>query len=273
MEGDEAGDNGWQGGSNVLVKVCGITRVEDALVGTQAGVSLIGTIFCPSKRQVTPQQSHTIVQGVRKFGERTGRVLPYTEQVGENVTPLSSAWFVHWKKELLRVTRRTPLVVGVFQNNTVEEIVQAVEASEVDLVQLHGDETAEFAAQVSRATGVPCIKVLHIPHEGAEAQDVVKDLTDSSSVNGGPIAILLDTAVGNQKGGSGVQFDWKLASTVQQQGYPVIIAGGLLPTNVEEVLRVAQPFGVDISSGVEEKPGIKDHSKVTDFVGRVRAFK
>ena len=263
-------------GKNMLVKVCGITRVEDALGAVQGGASLIGTIFCPSKRQVTAEQSAAVVQAVRQFGERTGRVLPYTEKV-EGAAPLSPAWFGHWQKELLRVTKRTPLVVGVFQNNTVDEVAALVEASGVDLVQLHGDESSGFAAEVSRKTGVPCIKVLHVPHEDAQVSEVLGGLQDGAAAGGngggGPVAILLDTSVGNQKGGSGAQFDWKLASAAQAQGYPVIVAGGLVPTNVEEVLKVVQPFGVDVSSGVEASPGVKDSAKVSDLIGRVRAFK
>lgn len=262
LDGD---GGGWRGGANVLVKVCGITRAEDALVATKTGASLIGTIFCTSKRQVTGAQSAEIVQAVRKFGERTKRVLPYTEEVKESangasngggvITPLSPAWFTHWKAELLRVTRRTPLVVGVFQNHSLEDLIAIVEESGVDLVQLHGDESSTYAAEVSQKTGVPCIKVLHVPHEGAKLTQVLASLEAETTTNkGGPIAILLDTSVGGQKGGSGQQFDWTLAATAQAQGYPVIVAGGLQVGNVEEALKAAQPFGVDVSSGVELHP-------------------
>jgi len=270
-----------QGGAT-LVKVCGITRVEDALWAARAGVNLIGTIFCPSKRQVTASESAAVVQAVRGFGERSERVLEYSETVQDKagpVAPLSPAWFAHWRGVLQRVTRRTPLVVGVFQNNTVEEVAAAVEASGVDLVQLHGDEGVGFAAALSRLTGVPCLKVLHVPHNGGELGHVLAGLEqapeeqEEGGATGGPIALLLDTSVGNQKGGSGAKFDWSLAARAQALGYPVIVAGGLLPENVEEALRVADPFGVDVSSGVEDSPGQKEARKVTDFVDRVRAFK
>jgi anthranilate synthase / indole-3-glycerol phosphate synthase / phosphoribosylanthranilate isomerase len=269
-------------GANVLIKVCGVTRPEDALAATRAGAGLVGTIFCKSKRRVTGAQAAAVVAAVRGFGERTTRVLPYQEAV-PGAAALSPAWFEHWRKELLRVTRRTPLVVGVFQNNTVEEVAALVEESGVDLVQLHGEEPLVFASEVSRRTGVPCLKVLHVPHEGAQVSEVLAGLTagadDSNGAGagvggvGGPVAILLDTSVGGQKGGSGTQFDWTLAAAVQAQGYPVIVAGGLLPSNVEAALKAARPFGVDVSGGVEASPGVKDHAKVTEFVGKTRAFK
>lgn len=269
-------------GASTLIKVCGITRVEDAMVATQAGANLIGTIFCESKRKVTGEQSAAVVQAVRTFGERDKRVLPYVEEVidaaGAAIVPMSPAWFAHWQKELLRVTRRTPLVVGVFQNNSLEEITALVEESGVDLIQLHGDETVGFAGEISRKTGVPCIKVVHVPHDAAAtAEGMGKILAglqqEEGGKEGGPIALLLDTSVGDQKGGSGAKFDWSLAATAQAEGFPVIVAGGLVPGNVEEALKVALPFGVDVSSGVEASPGVKDGGKVVDFIGRVRAFK
>ena len=263
-------------GSTVLIKVCGVKRPEDALAATRAGAGLVGTIFCKSKRQVTGTESRAVVEAVRGFGERTARVLPYHAKVAAGPA-LSPAWFEHWRRELLRVTRRTPLVVGVFQNNSAEEVAALVEESGVDLVQLHGEEPLAFAAEVSRRTGVPCLKVLHVPHEGAQVSEVVAGLTAGEGAatveGGGPIAILLDTSVGGQKGGSGTQFDWTLAATVQAQGYPVIVAGGLLPSNVEDALKAARPFGVDVSGGVEASPGVKDHAKVADFIGKARAFK
>lgn len=271
-------------GSNTLIKVCGITRVEDAMVATRAGTNLIGTIFCASKRKVTGEGSAAVVQAVRKFGERTKRVLPYVEEIVDTagagaLAPMSPEWFAHWQKELLRVTRRTPLVVGVFQNNSVEEVAELVEASGIDLIQLHGDETIGFAREISKKTGVPCIKVVHVPHDAAAAtaEGLGKVLAglqqEEGGKEGGPIALLLDTSVGNQKGGSGAKFDWSLAAMAQAQGFPVIVAGGLLPENVEEALSVAQPFGVDVSSGVEASPGVKEGGKVTDFIRRVRTFK
>ena len=269
--------SGWRGGRDVLVKVCGITRVEDALVATQASANLVGTIFCKSKRQVNAAQSKSIVDAVRGFGERTARVLTYKKQGDDGVSYPSPAWFDYWKSELLRVTRRTPLVVGVFQNNAVDDVIETVRAADVDLIQLHGEEDAAFASEVSSKTGVPCIKVLHVPHEGAKASDVIgalqKEGGGGGGEGGGPIAVLLDTSVGGEKGGSGQQFDWGLASAAQEGGYPVIVAGGLSVGNIEEALNTAKPFGVDVSGGVEESPGIKDHGKINDFIGRVRALK
>jgi phosphoribosylanthranilate isomerase len=88
---------------------------------------------------------------------------------------------------------------------------------------------------------------------------------------GGAVAVLLDTAVGGQKGGSGQQFDWATALALQERGYPVLVAGGLRPDNVREALRAAKPAGVDVSGGLEtETPGVKDHAKVQMFLRAVR---
>ena len=96
--------------------------------------------------------------------------------------------------------------------------------------------------------------------------------SSSSSSGGGPIAVLLDTSVGEQKGGSGVSFDWGVAQRLQSGGWPVVVAGGLKPANVSEAVRQVCPFGVDVSGGVEGEggPGLKDGDKVKEFIRSVR---
>jgi len=88
---------------------------------------------------------------------------------------------------------------------------------------------------------------------------------------GGPVAVLLDTSVGQQKGGSGTTFDWHIAEKLQRQGWQVLVAGGLTGDNVMEAVKVVRPFGVDVSGGVEKEPGVKDGEKVRGFVRAVRS--
>jgi phosphoribosylanthranilate isomerase len=215
------------------------------------------------------------VEAIRAFGERSDRVLQYSE-TGAGGEPLSLAWFEHWRAEILRLSRRRPLTVGVFQNQGLEEVTDLVRSSGVDLVQLHGDEDVDFAASLSRATGVPCIKVLHVPHDctadAAGVERVVGAALRPGKLGGGPVGILLDTSVGASRGGSGQRFDLSVAHAVQQRGFPVVVAGGLSAENVEGVVRAAKPFGVDVSGGVEASPGVKDHAKLADFLSRVRAL-
>lgn len=214
------------------------------------------------------------MDAIRAFGERSERVLQYKEE-GAGGPPLSPEWFEYWRSEVLRLSRRRPLAVGVFQNQPLEEVVKLVKETGVDLAQLHGDETADHATELSRATGVPCLKVLHVPHDadGQGAAAVAAALAQGS-LGGGPVGVLLDTSVGATRGGSGQRFDLGVARAVQEEkGVPVIVAGGLDPENVVEVVKGARPFGVDVSGGVEAgTPGVKDHEKIADFLGRVRAI-
>jgi phosphoribosylanthranilate isomerase len=222
-------------------------------------------------------QGKAIVDAVRSFGERAGRVLPWRADLGAGagagVEAGSPGWFAAWQRSLLRVTRRSPLTVGVFQNQPLEEVLALAQGAGVDLVQLHGDEDAAFARAVAEGAGVPCVKVLHVPAAGsdsaAKAQAVLAEIRAAGP---GPVALLLDTSVAGSKGGSGVAFDWAVARRVQDEGYPVLVAGGLSPENVVEAVRAVRPFGVDVSGGVEDTPGVKDHQKVSAFLTNVRGL-
>jgi len=253
-----------------MIKVCGITNKEDALVACKMGANLIGTIFAPkSKRCVRVDQAKEVVAAVRTFGERTARLdFPSSAMNSENVSPLQS--LVKKSRALEDISRR-PLVVGVFQNQSHEFIREMVETCGLDLVQLHGKEGME-AANVSKC-GVPAIRVVDIETNGdgsgtspTAVQKLLGDITTD------PIAILLDTSIkGNKEGGgTGVTFDWGIAETLQNHGLPVIIAGGLKPHNVKEAVMGTRPWGIDVSSGVEASPGTKDHDAVEKFVKGAR---
>lgn len=248
-----------------VVKVCGITNAEDALVACRSGASLIGVIFAEkSKRKVTAEQAKDIVAAVRRFGERDDRVK--FEEVAENGSAVTA---LIAKSRALERASRVPLVVGVFQNHPLDVVRRTVEECGLDMVQLHGSEGMEAAN--SSNFGVPALRVMDIElgndGESRSSEDVASGIV--GKVTSDPIAILLDTSIKGDKtgGGTGKTFDWGIAEAIQSRGLPVIIAGGLTPGNIDEAVSKIRPFGVDVAGGVEASPGTKDHEKVRNFVG------
>jgi anthranilate synthase/indole-3-glycerol phosphate synthase/phosphoribosylanthranilate isomerase len=272
--GGVGGGGAYIGGTK-LIKVCGITNAEDALVACQAGANLIGIIFVPnSKRCVTVEQAKEVVQAVQAFGERTGPVALFGN-AGDASHPSSSHTnplfhLIASSQALETVSRRRPLVVGVFQNQESEYIKTMVEQCGLDLVQLHGQEG--MAAANAELCGAPAIRVVDMETDpttdGTSSLDAAETLLHSLTCD--PVVILLDTSVKGAGGGTGVTFDWNIAHKVQASGLPVIIAGGLDPTNVQDAVSTIRPWGVDVSSGVEEQPGQKNHDKLQAFVEGAR---
>lgn len=253
-----------------IVKVCGITSEEDALVACRAGANLIGVIFAEkSKRCVTPEQAESVVSAVRAFGERGGRTTVPVPDDGDKMSPLQSLIV---KSRALEEASKRPLVVGVFQNQSPEFIRDTVDRCGLDLVQLHGKEGMEAAN--AEKCGVPALRVVDIEtgsgtdddDDGGAAERILNSITSD------PLAVLLDTSIKGSKegGGTGVTFDWTIAESVQNAGLPVIVAGGLRTDNVGEAVTRIRPWGVDVSSGVEASPGKKDAEEVRRFVAGAR---
>jgi len=140
--------------------------------------------------------------------------------------------------------------VGLFVNETIDRVREIRRISGVDLVQLHGDETPETVS----ALGPGVIKVIRV--RGAES---FADLDRYQ-----PRAFLLDAHHDVLFGGTGLRFDWDLAQWIDD--FPVIVAGGLRPDNVAEAIRRTHAYGVDVSSGVEARPGIKDPALLKAFI-------
>jgi len=159
------------------------------------------------------------------------------------------------------VTACGPFVtaVGVFVNRPVEEVKQTLEATGCTLAQLHGDEPEHYLQALSPFGAIKAIRV-------GDHLDVAA-ITRYKEAR----AILLDTYVAGVAGGTGRQFDPALAAELVQGGWRVILAGGLTPENVGEVVARARPYAVDVSSGVEREPGRKDPDKIARFVAAVRA--
>jgi len=142
--------------------------------------------------------------------------------------------------------------VGVFVNPDEDTVMRAISECGVTLLQFHGEETPEFCAQF----GVMSMKAFRV----RDAESLLALPNYSTD------AYLLDAYSPDAHGGTGAKFNWDHAITAKQHGKPIFLAGGLTPENIGEAVRQVQPFGVDVSSGVESAPGKKDASKVQAFI-------
>jgi phosphoribosylanthranilate isomerase len=146
-------------------------------------------------------------------------------------------------------------VTALFLDPSSDDVQRVLDSVRVELLQFHGVEPAEFC----RAFGRPYIKAVPM---GGQA-----DVAEYARRHSVAAALLLDSHAAGQRGGTGVSFDW--ASLPKVEGPPVILAGGLNPVNVATAIRIVRPYGVDVSSGVESAPGIKDMEKMAAFVREV----
>jgi phosphoribosylanthranilate isomerase len=198
------------------VKICGITRLEDAELAASLGAWALGFILWPgSKRHV----EEAVAAGIAR-----------------------------------RVRRQVELV-GVFVNPTLDEVARAADAIGLTHLQLHGDEGPSFAAEAGRRTGAKIIKAARVAG-GADLQALERFRTDFH---------LLDTKVEGARGGSGRTWDWGLAAQ-RRSKVPMILSGGLTPDNVAEGIAAVKPYAVDVASGVEASPGVKDPAKLEAFI-------
>jgi phosphoribosylanthranilate isomerase len=214
----------------IRVKICGIRALDDALAAAEAGADLIGMVFVPERRRrITPKEAKAIVDGVRNSG---GPV---------------------------------PRIVGLFADQSIEEVAGVVEFCGLDLAQLCGQETVEFAGQV----GCDVIKVVHVA-ESATASDDAGTGALVKEFSGVGHLVTLDRYVEGIQGGTGKGFDWEVAASLSRSGHPFLLAGGLTPENVSEAITMVKPWGVDVSSGVETD-GKKDHAKILEFLQKTKA--
>jgi phosphoribosylanthranilate isomerase len=160
--------------------------------------------------------------------------------------------------EISRALSPFILKVGVFVNPSEDLVMRAIGECGVTLLQFHGDETPEFCTQF----GVMSMKAFRIRDESSLAE-LPKFATD---------AYLLDAYSSEARGGTGEKFNWDLAIKAQKFGKPIFLAGGLTPENVADAVRKVNPFGVDVSSGVEISTGKKDHAKVKAFIQAAKSI-
>ena len=160
-------------------------------------------------------------------------------------------------KEIAQQLNPFVVKVGVFVNPPEDLVLRAIGECGVTLLQFHGDEPPEFCTQF----GVMSMKAFRV-RNAASLQALAAYNTD---------AWLLDAYSADKLGGTGATFNWDLAVEAQKLGKPIFLAGGLAPENVAEAVRHVQPFGVDVSSGVESEPGRKDPSRVKAFIAAAKA--
>lgn len=200
----------------MLIKICGITSSKMAEVVDEAGADLIGFVFAPSSRKVTAEKA----------------------------------------REIAKVLSPRIKKVGVFVNETREEIKRIAQLVNLDFIQLHGDESPAFAQSLGR----PVIKAFSID-----------EVTDETLATYPAEYFLIDSPGTTYRGGSGQTFDW---SRLEERTIPkekLLLAGGLDAANVQEAIHHVMPSGVDVSSGVESA-GEKDAEKIYQFVRTVRGL-
>ena len=156
--------------------------------------------------------------------------------------------------------RRTVEIAGVFVNQPLDEVERLADTIGLSLVQLHGDEGPAYAAEAARRTGAKIIKAQSV----RLASDVVAVQAFRTDFH------LLDTHRAGLRGGTGETFDWSMLAG-RRSSVPLILSGGLHPGNVAEAIETVRPFAVDVASGTEASPGIKDPDKLTAFAAAVRS--
>jgi phosphoribosylanthranilate isomerase len=215
---------------SLWIKICGNTSLADALLASEAGADAVGFVFARSPRRVTVEQ--------------VAAITPHLPAAAEKV--------------------------GVFVDAALEEIEAAVRACGLTGVQLHSEAGPEMPGALRRLFG-PNLHILRVVHFGAEATEQTAAVAADAHVN----AVLVDSRTATAVGGTGVAFDWSdaartLFQSTEAGASRMIVAGGLNPENVAEAIATLRPWGVDVVSGVEVAPGLKDPRKVREFVARAR---
>ncbi len=166
--------------------------------------------------------------------------------------------------ETIHSLANRPAAVGVFVNLAAQEVNDIAEHCRLDWVQLSGDETWDYCQEIKK----PIIKVIHVS-SGQKSEEILADIEAGHRLlPEKKLVCLLDSPVGDTYGGTGQVFNWQLAQKVSDR-FPVMVAGGLTPANVGQLVKEVRPWGVDVSTGVETN-GQKDASKISAFVQAVR---
>lgn len=202
------------------IKICGITRPEDARCAVAEGADFLGMVFAKSPRQIDTAKAADIVSKNHGF----------------------KSW------------------VGVFVNTRRDLVVKTAGEVGFKWVQLHGDESPEDC-QFYRDKGLHVIKAFHVKH-GKLPDGMFKYKIDHA---------LLDTHSDTARGGTGEVFDWKVLKGISRKAQ-LFISGGLNEKNVNDLIDRFQPYALDVSSGVEMAPGIKDHQKIRTFIRIARGL-
>jgi phosphoribosylanthranilate isomerase len=206
----------------VRVKICGITNLDDARLAARLGADALGF----------------------NFYEKSVRFL----------TPITAA-------EIIRQIDEPVETVGVFVNHTIDEILNAIELASLDAVQLHGDESPGFIADLRARSSCRVIKALR----------VTPDFDHHDSVHYHADGILLDGYSSNARGGTGESFDWDVAKRTSTLVRELWLAGGLTPENVRLAVTEVRPYAVDACSSLESAPRFKDAAKLERFISETKS--
>ena len=209
------------------VKMCGISKVETIPAVVEAKPDYMGLVFAPSKRQVTVEQAEILVEELHK------------------------QCINHYDTKVVKT-------VGVFVNETLDNLVRIADTANLDAVQLHGDEDEAFIQSLKERTNVEVWKAIQI----RSAADTEKWIDSSADM------LLFDAYHKDERGGTGEVFDWSSLDAFER---PFMLAGGIDSTNVARAIRTVRPYGIDISSGIETN-GVKDDEKITAFTKIVKSI-
>ena len=246
------------------VKMCGISKVETIPAVVEAKPDYMGFVFAPSKRQVTVDQAKTLVEELHKqYGNRysreevqcsndvvqDGAVIGAVHEGTLTSTENASPTLIH--QEAIKT-------VGVFVNETLDNLVSIATEANLDVVQLHGDEDEAFIQSLKERTNVEVWKAVQI-RSAADAETWSDSRADM---------LLFDAYHKDERGGTGEVFDWSCLDEFER---PFMLAGGIDSTNVARAIRTVRPYGIDISSGIETD-GVKDDEKIKAFTNIVRTI-
>ena len=213
-------------------KICGLRDADNALVAADAGADFLGFVFVPGvRRQLTEDLARAIIEEYRRRQQRD---------------------------------KNGPRLVGLFADQSLDDVNRIVERCGLDLAQLCGDEPPEYWGQVS----VPVIKQIKVRNDGDTARATEETLRRVDEVIAEGHTAMLDRYEAGALGGTGLSFDWTIASEVARH-HDFLLAGGLTPENVGVAINTAAPWGVDVSSGVETDL-VKDPKKIAAFAREVK---
>ena len=220
------------------IKMCGISKVETIPAVVEAQPDYMGLVFAPSKRQVTVDQAKILVSELHK---------QYANRYNRNV--------IQWSNDVVQEFIKT---VGIFVNETLDNLVTIATEVNLDAVQLHGDEDEAFIQSLKERTNVEVWKAVQI-RSAADAEAWIDSSADM---------LLFDAYHKDERGGMGEVFDWSCLDEFER---PFMLAGGIDSTNVAWAIRTVRPYGIDISSGIETE-GVKDDEKIKAFTNIVRTI-
>ena len=220
------------------IKMCGISKVETIPAVVEAQPDYMGLVFAPSKRQVTVDQAKILVSELHK---------QYANRYNRDV--------IQWSNDVVQEFIKT---VGIFVNETLDNLVTIATEVNLDAVQLHGDEDEAFIQSLKERTNVEVWKAVQI-RSAADAEAWIDSSADM---------LLFDAYHKDERGGTGEVFDWSCLDEFER---PFMLAGGIDSTNVARAIRTVRPYGIDISSGIETD-GVKDDEKIKAFTNIVRTI-